>query len=471
MAILASSAELLSLDDVRLHKYSEGVLASREWVRLLAVLGAVAVDLSQLLVASLVARYLRYGNLTSGSGGVLLLIMLPSFLFASLTYQSYSLSTLRNWFRSIARVNAAFLTSIGFAFTAAFALDVSARVPRLESAILFLIAPFLLTIGRAIGSAWLTKLHYAAEPITFVLGDDTVDQHARRADRVFNVRRLNWSPSADDPEFLDLICRRLQHADRVLLVFSKADQRVAWASFMRLTGINTEVLEPQLAYLNPYGIERWRGAPTLVISRGPLSLAERVMKRAFDLGLLLVLAPAVFPVVAFLAILIKLESPGPCLFVQDRVGRQNRRYRCYKLRTMRAEATDASGERSASRDDDRVTSIGRFLRRTSLDELPQLWNVLLGNMSFVGPRPHALGSTADGALFWKAVNGYWSRHAVKPGLTGLAQIRGFRGATLSVQDIERRVSADLEYVNNWSIWLDLKILIKTPFVMVHRNAF
>jgi lipopolysaccharide/colanic/teichoic acid biosynthesis glycosyltransferase len=257
----------------------------------------------------------------------------------------------------------------------------------------------------------------------------------------------------------------------VLLAFADPRERAAWASFMRLTGINTELLEPELGPLTPFGIGHWGGAPTLVVARGPLSLSERVTKRVLDLAVVLLLAPAALPVVAVLAALIKLESPGPCFFSQDRVGRKNGRYRCYKLRTMRTDALDRNGDRSTARDDDRVTRLGRFLRRTSLDELPQLWNVFIGDMSVVGPRPHALGSTAEGALFWQAVNGYWTRHAVKPGLTGLAQVRGLRGATHSRKDIEQRVSADLEYINSWSIWLDLQILAKTPLVVVHRNAF
>jgi lipopolysaccharide/colanic/teichoic acid biosynthesis glycosyltransferase len=240
---------------------------------------------------------------------------------------------------------------------------------------------------------------------------------------------------------------------------------------MRLMAINTEVVEPQLARIVPSGIGDWQGSPTLVVSRGPLSLPERVAKRGLDLAGVLFLAPAVVPVVAILALLIRLESPGPCFFVQDRVGRKNGRYSCYKLRTMRAHASDRAGGRSASRDDDRITRLGRFLRRTSLDELPQLWNVFIGDMSFVGPRPHALGSTAEGALFWEAVPGYWARHAMKPGLTGLAQVRGYRGATHCRDDIEKRVAADLEYINSWSFWLDVKILLRTPFVMIHRNAF
>jgi lipopolysaccharide/colanic/teichoic acid biosynthesis glycosyltransferase len=141
------------------------------------------------------------------------------------------------------------------------------------------------------------------------------------------------------------------------------------------------------------------------------------------------------------------------------------------LRTMYNDTGDLHRNRSTARDDDRVTRIGKFLRRTSLDEFPQLWNVIRGDMSLVGPRPHALGSTAEGALFWEAVPDCWTRHAMRPGVTGLAQVRGLRGATITRNDIEKCVEADLEYINSWSIWLDLKILLQTIRVVLHRNAF
>ncbi len=115
--------------------------------------------------------------------------------------------------------------------------------------------------------------------------------------------------------------------------------------------------------------------------------------------------------------------------------------------------------------------MGRFIRRTSIDELPQLFNVLRGDMSIVGPRPHALGSLAGEHLFWEAADGYWLRHALKPGMTGLAQVRGFRGATRSPEDVRQRVRADLEYLIKWSLWRDVLILLKTCRVVVHENAF
>jgi lipopolysaccharide/colanic/teichoic acid biosynthesis glycosyltransferase len=146
-------------------------------------------------------------------------------------------------------------------------------------------------------------------------------------------------------------------------------------------------------------------------------------------------------------------------------------FKMMKFRSMRSEASDGGGTRSTGRSDDRITAVGRFIRRTSIDELPQLFNVLWGHMSIVGPRPHALGSRAEDLLFWEIDRRYWHRHAAKPGLTGLAQVRGFRGATNHRDDLTNRLDADLEYLNNWSLWKDIKIAIMTLKVVVHNNAY
>jgi lipopolysaccharide/colanic/teichoic acid biosynthesis glycosyltransferase len=159
------------------------------------------------------------------------------------------------------------------------------------------------------------------------------------------------------------------------------------------------------------------------------------------------------------------------LFTQTRIGRSNQMFRIKKFRSMRVDGADSAGHRSTERDDDRITKVGRFIRRTSIDELPQILNVLSGDMSIVGPRPHALGSRAANKLFWEVDGRYWHRHATKPGLTGLAQVRGYRGATLIEADLENRLRADLEYLEKWSIWRDIKITILTFRVLLHRNAF
>lgn len=209
----------------------------------------------------------------------------------------------------------------------------------------------------------------------------------------------------------------------------------------------------------------------MVVAEGPLGKFESALKRAFDLmvsiGAITLLAPVMIPV----ALAIKLTSPGPVLFIQTRIGQGNRLFKMYKFRSMRLDQTDQGGNRSASRDDDRITPIGRVIRMTSIDELPQLLNVLKGEMSIVGPRPHALGSRAEDKLFWEVDGRYWHRHAAKPGLTGLAQIRGFRGATERTSDLTNRLQADLEYLHNWSIWRDLYIILQTVRVLVHRNAY
>jgi polysaccharide biosynthesis protein PslA len=142
-----------------------------------------------------------------------------------------------------------------------------------------------------------------------------------------------------------------------------------------------------------------------------------------------------------------------------------------KFRSMRIEASDRAGNRSASRSDDRITRVGRLIRRTSLDELPQLINVVRGDMSIVGPRPHALASTAGEALFWELDSRYIHRHAIKPGMTGLAQVRGYRGATRSAEDLTNRLQADLEYLSGWTIWRDIRIIFRTFRVLTHSNAF
>ena len=210
---------------------------------------------------------------------------------------------------------------------------------------------------------------------------------------------------------------------------------------------------------------------TLVVSAGPLSGQQRALKRALDLAVTIPILILILPVLIGTIIAIRLDSKGPVLFRQTRVGYGNKLFDVYKFRSMTVETSDPLGTQSTSRDDVRITQVGRFIRRTSLDELPQLFNVLNGSMSLVGPRPHALGSLAGQVLFWEVDDRYSHRHALKPGITGLAQIRGFRGSTDHVDDLSRRLQADLEYIAGWSIWRDLLIILKTMRVMVHHNAY
>lgn len=175
------------------------------------------------------------------------------------------------------------------------------------------------------------------------------------------------------------------------------------------------------------------------------------------------------PLLAVLAALVRLSGPGPVVFRQERLGAQGRPFTVLKFRTMRHQPAAAFTQ--AQRGDARITRIGRFLRRTSLDELLQLVNVISGEMSLVGPRPHAPETTVEGISFENALKLYRLRHRVKPGITGLAQVRGQRGETRSLPSLERRLASDLEYIQNWSVGLDIAILLRTlPVPFGQPNA-
>jgi undecaprenyl-phosphate galactose phosphotransferase/putative colanic acid biosynthesis UDP-glucose lipid carrier transferase len=204
------------------------------------------------------------------------------------------------------------------------------------------------------------------------------------------------------------------------------------------------------------------------LQRAPLSAGQRFVKRIFDVVVASLVLVFFLPLMALAAIAIKLESSGPVIFRQVRKGFNGKHFVILKFRTM---AVQENGPKvaQATRDDSRVTTVGRLLRSSSIDELPQLWNVLRGEMSLVGPRPHAL---VHDNYFETLLGDYAFRHHVKPGITGWAQCNGARGATPTTEHIAERVRLDLWYVNNWSLWLDLLILIKTVFeVLRKRNAY
>jgi Undecaprenyl-phosphate glucose phosphotransferase len=207
---------------------------------------------------------------------------------------------------------------------------------------------------------------------------------------------------------------------------------------------------------------------SIEIQRAPLSITERIVKRLVDIILALFALILFTPMMALTALAIKLDGPGPVIFRQNRKGFNGQQFVMFKFRTMTVQE-NGDAIKQATRDDTRVTSIGKLLRAASIDELPQLVNVLRGDMSLIGPRPHAL---AHDNYFEKVLEDYAFRHHVKPGMTGWAQAHGLRGATPTVDVISRRVKMDLWYINNWSLWLDIQILVKTVFeVMRKRNAY
>jgi putative colanic acid biosynthesis UDP-glucose lipid carrier transferase len=211
-------------------------------------------------------------------------------------------------------------------------------------------------------------------------------------------------------------------------------------------------------YINNIGL-----LPVVNVGELPLDKKEnRILKRSFDiifsLLFFILLGSFIFPL---LAIIIKLSSKGPIFFKQERWGLNNKRITCYKFRSMYKESSDIDEEgnfQQAFKDDPRITLIGRILRKTNMDELPQFWNVLIGNMSVVGPRPHPTQLNIESM---ELVDNYMLRHMVIPGITGLAQVNGCRGETRTTEDMQKRVNFDLYYIQRWNFWLDLQIIIQT----------
>jgi len=210
--------------------------------------------------------------------------------------------------------------------------------------------------------------------------------------------------------------------------------------------------------------------PTLDVFEAPITDWDLVTKWLFDhvVGAMILLLA--LPVMALVALAIKLDSPGPVLFRQKRFGFNNERIDVFKFRSLYHHQADPTASKVVTKNDPRVTRVGRFIRKTSLDELPQLFNVVFtGNLSLVGPRPHAVQGKLQSRLFDEAVDGYFARHRVKPGITGWAQINGWRGEVDSEEKIQKRVEFDLYYIENWSVLFDFYILLNTPLALMTKN--
>ena len=217
-----------------------------------------------------------------------------------------------------------------------------------------------------------------------------------------------------------------------------------------------------------HSVKELSGIPILTLSETPL-IGTHLLSKAIEDKLVATVALILLsPILLITAVAIKLDSPGPVFFRQARTGWDGREFKIWKFRSMRADLQEDANVVQATRDDSRVTKVGRFIRKTSIDELPQLLNVLAGQMSLVGPRPHAVQHNIE---YSKRIIDYLSRHRIKPGITGLAQIRGFRGETKELSQMEKRVQCDLEYINNWSIGLDLSIMVRTLFTLFSKHAY
>lgn len=217
-----------------------------------------------------------------------------------------------------------------------------------------------------------------------------------------------------------------------------------------------------------HSVREIAGLPVLTLSETPLTGTRLLLKAMEDFVLSALILLLVSPLLLIIAAAIKLDSPGPVFFKQARNGWSGKTFSIWKFRSMHVHQPEDGEVKQATRNDPRVTRVGAFLRKTSLDELPQLLNVLGGSMSLVGPRPHAVQHDME---YSQRINSYFARHNIKPGITGLAQVRGLRGETSDIEQMQQRVEADIEYINNWSLWMDFSILLRTLGALTGRNAY
>lgn len=287
---------------------------------------------------------------------------------------------------------------------------------------------------------------------------------------VVDAAEIGFDPMERNAEMAARLATAVGSAERIV-VACPSERVEEWRVALTALSAKGEILVPELSRFAPARISTFDEQPTLVVAGGPLAYRDRILKRALDLVVSLSALILLSPLLIAAAIAVRLSGAGPVLFRQPRLGKDARPFLIFKFRTMHAAQSDFSADRLTQKDDPRVTRIGAFLRRSSIDELPQLFNVVLGDMSIVGPRPHAAAAKAADTLYWDVDERYWARHCIKPGMTGLAQVRGHRGPTDRREDLVNRLQSDLEYVTNWSIWRDMRIIVATLGVVGRDNAF
>lgn len=436
-------------------------------MRLYAALAAI--DFASVTFAFLGAALAWRGDLFHHQGLDVLGLVVPAFLILAFSSRAYGIEVLQTPKIGVFRSGRSLLLAIAAAIGVIFYLKAGVSFSRAVVAIGTIGSLFFVCTGRWLFGRW-AKRRYEGRFTREVLIVDGPHDYTGPHDIVIFADKAKISPATDDPRLLDRVGRLLKNCDRVVLS-CPPDRRRPWSAMLKGLEIDVEMLVPELDELGPLAIGRLDGTTTLRVSSGPLGVRDRLLKRAFDLALTLPAIIILLPVFLAVAVAIKLESPGPVFFKQPRVGLGNRMFVMLKFRSMRVESLDANADKLTQPGDARLTRIGDFLRRTSLDEIPQLINVLLGDMSIAGPRPHATGALAGEARYWEVDSRYWHRHAVKPGMTGLAQIRGYRGTTFEQVDLSNRLDADLEYLTGWSIWRDVAIVAATIGVLRHKNAF
>ncbi len=446
---------------------------SKEMVRLRLYALCLAGDMAGLFCAFLAANYFVLGALWGEPGkphGLVMFAMVAP-LYALLAVQggAYGINTIDHLRRGIVRALWALAQAALLMLLIVYLGKIAEQLSRLTFITGLLLGALALALVRIAVARLAVSLLGGVPHLTAVIMDGVAIATASHAS-VISADAANLHPERHDADMAARLAGAVGMAERVI-VACPMDRMDDWSAALKSLSARGEIVVPELLRFAPARVDQFDGQPTIIVAGGPLQFRDRLIKRLFDLVVAAIAIILLSPVLIGAALAVRLTSPGPALFRQPRIGKDARPFAIYKFRSMRAEASDHQAATLTRRDDDRVTPVGAFLRRTSIDELPQLFNVLKGDMSIVGPRPHAAAARAGDSLYWEVDARYWARHCIKPGMTGLAQVRGHRGSTDHHQDLIDRLQSDLEYVSDWSIWRDLRIIVATLGVLVHHKAY
>jgi lipopolysaccharide/colanic/teichoic acid biosynthesis glycosyltransferase len=462
--------------EVKLDSQQSGVLgkvlsnlAKKKQQRSKMIAGLIIADLLAIVIAFAFASIVRFGYIHVSQFSNVLFAILPIYFVIALNNRVYLTRVLIDRWQNIGRSVAAFLMAASAMLLILFFFKSSSDFSRIMFGFGAVSATILIILFRSLIFQF-SKKYIGKSPYADLCIYDGVAIGPAPFEGSIDASHFGLVLDPSDAGAISRLGRLAAGMDHVV-VHCPPEKREEWVFMLRALDVKSEIVMPELDAINPLAIRLRNKSTSLLISAGQLRWDQKIVKRAFDIIMVMALLIVALPILIVAAISIKLDSRGPVLFKQERIGLGNRPFQIYKFRSMQAEYTDALGSLSADRNDVRVTRVGNFLRRTSIDELPQFYNVLRGDMSFVGPRPHAVASRAEDALFWDIDQRYWHRHVVKPGLTGLAQVRGFRGATERRLDLSNRLHSDLEYVASWSLFEDVKIISRTFLVLFHKNAF
>ncbi len=417
--------------------------------------------------------------------------------FTVISFELMGLYTPRafaSYMRSLPRVLLGWTIALAIYAAAVFFLKAGAEFSRAWLALWFVAGSVLLLTGRTVlascvrawarqGRLFRRAVLYGVSDVTKSVIDDLESDSDSdiRITGIFDDRgdsraekEIRDYPRRGGLTDLELFCRETR-VDLIIVALPVAGEARLAQVVEKISVLPADIKLPARATavrFSPRTYSHVGSVAMIDLYDKPIANWDTVSKWLFDKVVGATALILLAPLMAAIAIVIKATSKGPVLFCQKRYGFNNELIEVFKFRSMYTDRCDADASQLVTKHDPRVTPIGRFIRKTSIDELPQLFNVLLGTLSLVGPRPHAVKAKAGDQLYDKAVEGYFARHKVKPGITGWAQINGWRGETDTTEKIENRVAHDLYYIENWSLLFDLYILVKTPTSLLNNeNAY